>query len=184
MSSTSPGRVERLNESHNVASFTCCEPALAEFLANRALQCQLDHVCSVYLLISNRDNEIWGFFSLSNTAVYRDTFSKTQARKYKYNPIPAVLIGQMARDAYHSPKGFGQIILSEAIKEALNRHEWQLICVDPSSDESRAWFIKHGFQEVAQNYPPPSSNGPTRRLQLYRRRVDLDASRLVARQLR
>lgn len=168
-------RVELLNHSHAIAAFVSSEPAIAAFLTNKALLYQAAHACSVYLLLDVHDT-VLGFFTLSNSAVYRESMSGEQAKKFRFNPIPAILIGQLARDIQQTKGGFGQTILALAYIEALKRQEWQLMCADPFSPESRDWFVKNHFKQSANSFPPPALNAPVKLPQLYRRRVDIEAS--------
>lgn len=171
-------RVEALDDSHDVSGFRCEEPALEEFICTKARYYQSEHFCSVYLVISG-DNQIHGFFTLSNAAVFRESLSKTQARKYRVNPVPSILIGQLARDFLLSKRGFGRHILVYAIREALKSHAWHLICADPFSDESRDWFLKNGFTPVTSQYPAIAGSRPQHLLQLYVRRKDVEALALM-----
>jgi hypothetical protein len=172
-------RVELLDHTHNVTAFFSSEPAVTAFLTDKAMRYQTEHACSVYLILDIQDN-VLGFFTLSNFSVTREKFSGTQARKYFVNPIPAVLIGQLARDIKHTVGGFGRKILGYAFEEALRRNEWQLVCVDPFSPESRDWFISMDFQQTTIKSFDSSPDAPAKLPQLYKRRVDIEASILAS----
>lgn len=131
-------------------------------------------MCAVYLVMQG--NSILGYFTLSNTAVYRQSLSNTQAKKFPFNQIPAILIGQLARDDKLSSSGFGRVILAHAFKEALKQDTWTLLCADPYSEDSERWFLKQGFKQVAKKFPELPSTRPVEYLQLYYRRVDIEAA--------
>jgi hypothetical protein len=159
--------VEQLNCSHDVSNFVCAvEPALESFLREKALSLHQKNVCTVYL-VRGSAGELYGYFTLSPTAVYQESMSNTQARKFSYNPISAMLLGQFARDVSTSPKGFGATLLREAFTTALVTPGWQILAVDPFSEASEKWFLELGFRQVRQHYPTVSSDHPTKRLKLY-----------------
>jgi hypothetical protein len=159
--------VEQLNCSHDVSNFVCSvEPALESFLCDKALYLHQKNVCTVYV-VRGSVGEIYGYFSLSPTSVYQESMSSTQARKFSYNPISAMLLGQFARDESTSPKGFGATLLREALITVLTTPGWQILAVDPFSEASEKWFLERGFRQVRQHYPSVSSDHPTKRLKLY-----------------
>jgi hypothetical protein len=181
MNSPKTERVERLDASHDTSSFKCKEPYVEAFLANRALALQDSNACSVYLVINNKTNEIWGFFTLSNASLHKSVLSNQQAKRYGFDPIPGLLIGQLARDNIRSPKGFGETVLREAFNEALKRNEWQILCLDPASDESRIWFMRHGFQETKPDTQSrPSDQTPIKHLKLFLKRTTIASAETEA----
>lgn len=168
--------VEPLDSSHNVSNFTCAvEPALESFLRDKAYPLQTKNACAVYL-VSSASGQLYGYFTLSPTAIYQESLSNSQARKFSYNPISAMLLGQFARDTVNSPKGFGATLLREAFITALITPGWQILAADPFSQRSEDWFRALGFRQVKQNYPAISSDHPTKRLKLYMTRNDVEAT--------
>ena len=175
--------VEQLNCSHDVSNFVCAvEPALEAFLREKAFSLHQKNVCTVYV-VHDSAGKLHGYFSLSPTAVYQESMSSTQARKFSYNPISAMLLGQFARDESTSPRGFGATLLREALITAIATPGWQILAVDPFSEASEKWFLERGFRQVRQNYPSVSSDHPTKRLKLYMTRTAVMATLDALREL-
>lgn len=169
-------RTELLLPTHDTSNFVCgVEPALQSFLRDKALRLQQNHTCAVYLLV-DAQNRILGYFTLSPASLHRQALSKTQARKYDFDSISAMLLGQFARDSGISPKGFGATMLREALAQAVLTRGWQVLCVDPFSNASEKWFLQLGFRQTAQHYPARSSDVPRKHLKLYMTRQDVEVT--------
>lgn len=167
-------RTELLLPTHEVSNFVCeVEPALQAFLRDKAPRLQQNHTCAVYVLL-DKENRVLAYFTLSPASLHKEALSGTQARKYDFNPISAMLLGQFARDSQISPKGFGATMLREALAQALRTPGWQVLCVDPFSEASNKWFLQLRFRQTSQHYPTSSSDGPRKFLKLYMTRQDVE----------
>jgi hypothetical protein len=176
MSAVIGGSVGPITASDNVSTFVCAvEPALEGFLRHKALILHQRNVCAVYLVRAPA-GVLLGYFTLSPTALYQESLNNSQARKFHYNPISAMLLGQFARDTEKSPKGFGAALFKRALATALFTPGWQVLVVDPFSEESAEWFVARGFRQVKQNYPTVSSDQPIVRLRLYMTRQTIEAT--------
>jgi len=168
-------QVERLAAKHDLSAFQCKEPGASRLLADSGSR--LPRKACLYRApaIDRYSSALLGFFTLSNFAIYRNALSRTEAKKHPFDPIPAILLGQLARDSDRAPTGFGATILIEAWREAIKNDGWALLITDPLSRESQAWFSHLGFREVAQRYPATDEEQGDKPIQLFMRRKEIEA---------
>ncbi len=93
---------------------------------------------------------IVGYVSLSAAQVERAHLPKS-AQRNRPNPIPAVLLGQLAVDHRHQGKGYSRSLLLFALTTAV-RMSREIGCfgvvTHPLDDGVRAFYRKFGFEEL------------------------------------
>lgn len=97
-----------------------------------------------------------GYYTLSNAAVdstdLPEAFSKKLPGSYKR--IPATLLGRLAIDNTSKGKGFGELLLIDALKRSFDAAHTGLgsfaILVDPIDDHAKGFYAKYGFIELPE----------------------------------
>jgi ribosomal protein S18 acetylase RimI-like enzyme len=113
--------VERLDETHDRASFTSGSAALDRYFRQQAGQEQRRGVTSVFVMRDRQqDNAIAGFYTLSATAIVTTTLPPEVSKKLpRYPTLPAILLGRLARDERWRGQGIGEGLLSSAFRRSI-----------------------------------------------------------------
>jgi len=108
---------------HDRHNFECGVPELNEFISKYAGQQQSKHLNKVYVATTKSSETlepIIGYYTLSAHSLTFETFPEKIVTNFpKDYPIPTLKIGRLARDLHQTTKGFGQLILADALYRAL-----------------------------------------------------------------
>ncbi len=152
---------------HHKADFDCGEESLNKFIRQYATQHQAKNYSTVYVAstgISN-PNHVLGYFTLSNSCFLKDRIAN-EANKSPYSSIPAIKIGRLARDINLTPKGFGEVLLLEAIERCVKASKTSAayaIEIDAVNTQVVKFYKKFGFIQFLDN--PLSLYIPIQKLQ-------------------
>lgn len=142
-------RIEPLHDRHDRAGFRCGEPALDAYFATQAGQDMRKRVSTCFVL-SNRDGAVIGFHTLVATGILLTDLPADLAKRLpRYPSVPATLMGRLAvGEAWHG-KGFGQLLLMDAMKRALTSQiaTWSFV-VDAKNEAARRFYQAHGFLDL------------------------------------
>ena len=103
--STSDLRLERLDGTHDIGSFTCGRVELDEWLARHALAAQ--QMDSARTFVAVRSGRVVGCFSLTMGSVVREEAPKRLVRGMPAYPVPMVLLARLAVDQREQGAGLG-----------------------------------------------------------------------------
>lgn len=120
--------IELLTEKHDRISFNCGEPSLNEYLQRFARQ--------------NAD---------SSSSVARADLLEKRLPRY---PVPDVLMGRLAPVGPPQGRGFGELLLQDALKRSsrLAQHLGiYAVVVDALNEQARAFYRESGFAETADD---------------------------------
>src|SRR6185437_7692098 len=90
-----------------------------------------------------RPERICGFFTLSAASIFPAELPETVARRLPRLPVPAALLGRLAVDQRFQRRGFGSILLADAVKRTASAAEtvaMTVIVVDPIDEGARAFY--------------------------------------------
>lgn len=104
---------ELLNATHDVAAFSCGKPALDDWLKKRALANQ-QRGYTVVVVVHDAGRVI-GYYGLAPTAVMPDHVPRSVRGGQPPNPVPCILLGQLATDLAWAGKGVGTALLRDAL---------------------------------------------------------------------
>lgn len=134
---------------HDRSNFDCGVPALNEFLHKFAQQQSKRGVCTVYLLIDQRDpSQILGFYSLSAAQVEVSRLSAAAQKKLPRYPIPCFRMGRLACSQVHQGKGLGRILLGLAVERCLQARKQVAafaLLVDAKDEQAARFYVHYGF---------------------------------------
>lgn len=154
-----PITIGPLDSSDDRAAFSCEEPALTEWFHARSGQEQERNVAQVFVA---RDDElgIVGFYSLSAFSIgLGELPDELRRRLPRYDTIPAVLIGRLARDSRVKGRGVGELLIAAALRQIVETSERlgiYAVVVDAKHEKAAAFYREYGFQSF-----------PTRPLRLF-----------------
>lgn len=137
---------EPLTAEHDLSSFRCGKPALDHWLHTRALSNQEKGFTAV--LVVHEDGRVVGFYGLAPTAVIPGLLPRAVRTGQPPNPVPCLLLGQLATDLEWAGKGIGTGLLRHALircVEAARLIGGRALMVNALDDEAAAFWRRRGF---------------------------------------
>jgi GNAT superfamily N-acetyltransferase len=144
-----------LTEAHDAASFDCGEPALDDWLRNRAWRNQQVAASRTYVICPVGSSRVAGHLALSMGQILALDVSGSMRRNMP-KQIPAVTLGRLAIDRAWQGKGLGRALLAEAVRRSLRAGEEvsaRLLIVHAISPAAEAFYLHHGFTRLPVETP-------------------------------
>lgn len=104
---------EPLTATHDLSQFSCGKPALDHWLKTRALSNQEKGFTAV--IVVHEDNRVVGYYGLAPTAVVSSALPRSIRTGQPPDPVPCLLLGQLATDLTWAGKGIGTALVSHAL---------------------------------------------------------------------
>ena len=112
---------EALDAHHDLSQFDCGKPSLNEWLRSYALSNQVRGFTRV-MVVSN-DKRVVGFYGLAPTAVASSIVPRRIRTGRPPDPIPCILLGQLAVDLSYAGRGIGSALLRHALERCVDAAE-------------------------------------------------------------
>ena len=157
---------ELLTARHDVARFSCGQPALDHWLKTRALPNQEKGFTVVMVVHDAR--RVVGYYGLAPTAVVAAVMPRRVRTGQPPDPIPGLLLGQLATDTAYAGRGIGTGLLKHALARAVAGARLiggRALVVHALDEKAAAFWRRRGFL--------PSKDDP---LTLFRSLPDIAAS--------
>lgn len=142
-----------LDKLQNRAAFDCEVEPLNDYLKKYALQNQKKDAARTYVL-TTEENQIVGYYTLVFGAVsIEETTPEIAAGLGKY-PIPVILLARLGIDKNEKGKGFGKILLRDALLRAVRASEiagLRAFLVHAKDESAKAFYEKFGFAPSPHN---------------------------------
>ncbi|MDP1749876.1 MAG: GNAT family N-acetyltransferase [Reyranella sp.] len=161
---------EPLTAGHDVASFSCGKPALDDWLKSRALSNQSRGFTAVTVV--HEAGRVAGYYGLAPTAVLPAAMPRSVRTGQPPNPVPCLLLGQLATDRAWIGRGVGTALLAHALQRCVLGARLiggRAVVVNALDEEAQAFWVRRGFL--------PSRDDP---LVLFRSIPDIAASLAAA----
>lgn len=146
-----------LDVTHDRAGFDCGTSALNDFLCKTARQ-HRDKGLSNTFVLADEDTPatIMGYFTLSFLEVDASHLPPDQARRLpKTSRLPAAKLARLAVDRRCQGKGYGAILLANAVKRvrATAQESGGVIgfFVDAKDDAAQRFYLRFGFIPLQDN---------------------------------
>ncbi|CAL4869891.1 hypothetical protein MMA231_04183 (plasmid) [Asticcacaulis sp. MM231] len=137
---------ELLSESHDVSLFSCGKPSLDRWLTTRALSNQAKGFTAV--LVVHEAGRVVGYYGLAPTAVVPSRLPRAIRTGQPQDPVPCLLLGQLATDESWSGQGIGTGLLKHALQRCVVAANllggWALI-VNAIDNEAASFWARRGF---------------------------------------
>lgn len=104
---------EPLNPGHYLSQFSCGKPALDHWLKTRALSNQEKGFTAV--MVVHGAGRVVGYYGLAPTAVVPTIMPRSIKTGQPPNPVPCLLLGQLATDQGWAGQGIGTGLLAHAL---------------------------------------------------------------------
>jgi len=153
-------KFEELSKSlHDRASFDCGETELNTFLKIHALKHMKAGISRTMVLpattpLLNQKFPICSFYTVSPSAICRDTLPENLAKKLPHYPIPVFLLAQLATHKNFQNQGLGKITLSKALEYLWEVNTYMrayAIIVDSLTNETDRFYKKFGFEYLCEH---------------------------------
>lgn len=143
--------IRPLDLSHDRKTFDCGVPVLNDFLHKTARQHRDKGLSNTFVMLDNNaPQEILGFFTLSFLEVDTSTLpGKYSHRLPKSSRLPAAKLARLAVDKRCQGKGYGDLLLADAIKKivATIKESGGItgFFVDAKDENVKQFYILYGF---------------------------------------
>lgn len=108
---------EPLSEAHDLSQFSCGKPSLDNWLLTRALSNQKKGFTAV--MVAYAAGRVVGYYGLAPTAVVPVSLPRSIRTGQSPDPLPCLLLGQLATDAQWSGQGIGTGLLKHALQRCV-----------------------------------------------------------------
>ena len=144
--------IQKLENIHIKNDFSCGYDLLDNYLKRQANQDIKRKLSSCNVLVDEQ-NIVKGYFTLSANSIKREELPEELAKKLppSYSDLPVILLGRIAIDKSMQGKGFGEILLFDALKKCLdlsNQLGILAVIVDPIDNKAISFYKAYGFIEL------------------------------------
>jgi GNAT superfamily N-acetyltransferase len=108
---------EALGAHHDLSQFDCGKPALNDWLRSYALANQARGFTRVIVVAD--DARVVGFYGLAPTAVSASIVPRKIRTGRPPDPIPCILLGQLAVDLAYAGRGLGSALLRHGLERCV-----------------------------------------------------------------
>ena len=139
-----------LNSSHKKKVFSCGKELLDIYIRKQAKQDVLRKL-AVCFVLADSENTIQGYYTLSNAGIPRENLPEEMKIKLpkSYITLPVTLLGRLAVDKNFAGKGFGELLLIDALKRcyfvSANSIGSMAVVVDPIDKQAIKFYNKYDF---------------------------------------
>lgn len=137
---------ELLTAAHDVSEFSCGKPTLDHWLKTRALSNQQKGFTAV--LVVHEAGRVVGYYGLAPTAVVPSVLPRSIRTGQPPDPVPCLLLGQLATDAEWAGQGIGTGLVKHALQrcvQAANLVGGRALMVNAVDDEASRFWKRRGF---------------------------------------
>lgn len=137
---------EPLTAVHDVSGFSCGKPALDHWLKTRALSNQEKGFTAV--LVVHESNRVVGYYGLAPTAVVPSILPRSIRTGQPPDPVPCLLLGQLATDTEWAGLGIGVGLVKHALQRCVQAAELiggRALMVNAIDDQAAQFWQRRGF---------------------------------------
>ena len=149
----SVGEPEPLDERHDISEFHSGVSSIDKWLRSKAHLNEAKGGARTYVVC---DGEcVVGFYSLAASSVERRRLSSRVARNMP-EPVPVILLGQLAVDARYRGLGLGSDLLVDAAKRSLaavNLIGARAVVVRALDERAKSFYAQFGFRPYSDREP-------------------------------
>ena len=131
-------------------TFDCGRDSLNQWFRRHAWRNQEGGASRISIVCDALTGAIVGYVSLSAAQIEREYLPKS-AQRNRPNPIPVILLGQLAVDRQHQGRGYARSLMLFALTTAA-RLSRDIGCfgvlTHPLDDEVRAFYRRFGFEDL------------------------------------
>lgn len=138
-----------LESKHNKSAFSCGNIYLDNYIQKQAKQ-DIKRKLSACFVWSNKENDIKGFYTLSNAGIPKELIPEYISKKLPraYESLPVTLLGRLAVNEKNKGQGLGKILLIDALKRSYEVSKMigsMAVIVDPIDENALKFYNRFGF---------------------------------------
>lgn len=137
---------EPLNAEHDVSAFSCGKPSLDYWLQTRALSNQQKGFTAV--IVVHDGGRVVGFYGLAPTAVVPNALPRSIRTGQPPDPVPCLLLGQLATDLGWAGRGIGTGLVKHALQRCVTAAKLvggRALLVNAVDLDAAAFWQRRGF---------------------------------------
>ncbi len=137
---------ELLTAAHDLVQFSCGKPSLDRWLKTRALSNQEKGFTAV--LVVHESYRVVGYYGLAPTAIVPSILPRSVRTGQPPDPVPCLLLGQLATDQNGIGRGIGTGLLKHALQRCATAAELiggRALIVNAVDAEAAAFWRRWGF---------------------------------------
>ena len=137
---------ETLSDAHDVSGFNCGKPSLDHWLKIRALSNQQRRFTAV--VVVHDEGKVVGYYGLAPTSVVPSELPRGIRTGQPPNPVPCILLGQLATDIQYAGRGIGTTLLRHALERSIEASlliGGRALIVNAVDAEAAAFWARRGF---------------------------------------
>ena len=137
---------EPLTAEHYVSEFDCGKPTLDHWLKTRALSNQEKGFTAV--LVVHEAGRVVGYYGLAPTAVVPNALPRSIRTGQPPDPVPCLLLGQLATDVAWAGRGIGTGLVKHALERCVAAAKLvggRALMVNAVDLEAAAFWKRRGF---------------------------------------
>lgn len=137
---------ELLGPSHDVSQFSCGKPSLDHWLKTRALVNQQKGFTVV--MVVHLAGRVAGYYGLAPTAIVPNSLPRPIRTGQPPNPMPCILLGQLATDQAWSGQGIGRGLYNHALIRSVNAATLiggRALVVNAVDKAAASFWLQRGF---------------------------------------
>ena len=135
-----------LNAGHEISEFSCGKPSLDHWLKTRALSRPRRGFTVV--MVVQAAGRVVGYYGLAPTAVMPGAVPRTARTGQPPNPVPCILLGQLATDRCWVGRGIGLGLFNHALERSVSGAALiggRALVVNAVDDEAAGFWRRRGF---------------------------------------
>lgn len=139
-----------LAKSDNRAAFDCGHDVLNQWFQRHAWGNEKERASRTYVMIDEEAQRVVGYVTLATGQVEREWLSKSRQRNMP-NPIPVLILGQLAIDKEYQGQGIGSDLLRFALDLAIVTSQsvgTVGVLTHPLYADVRAFYERWGFSDL------------------------------------
>jgi GNAT superfamily N-acetyltransferase len=137
---------ELLAATHDISNFSCGKPTLDHWLKTRALSNQQKGFTAV--LVVHNAGRVVGYYGLAPTAVVPAILPRAIRTAQPPDPVPCLLLGQLATDTEWAGRGIGTGLVRHALERCVQAAALvggRALMVNAVDDEAAEFWRRRGF---------------------------------------
>ena len=142
-------KIEPLGKKHDRVVFSCGIDSLDTYLQKRASQETKKKIATTFVMVTGLTSAVIGYYTLSATSFLLTDLPDETARKLpKYPNVPATLLGRLAIDSHYQRRGYGELLIIDALRRALQATTEvasYAVVVDAINECARSFYEQYEF---------------------------------------
>lgn len=137
---------EPLTAAHDVSAFSCGKPTLDHWLKTRALANQ-EKGFTVVVVVHDAGRVV-GYYGVAPTGVVPSILPRSIRTGQPPNPVPCLLLGQLATDTEWAGHGIGTGLMKHALQRCVQASRLiggRALLVNAVDEEAARFWQRHGF---------------------------------------